>query len=524
MASLLFILDFLAFLAFLLALWAIRDHQRRRALSYPPGPQPLPVIGNLLHIPKVHSWQAYTELSKRYVFGQVIVVLNSVKATKDLLEKRGEIYSDRPVIPFHKIMGWDWFLVIAKFGVPWRQGRKVLDRSLGPRTTAEYRPVQEAKARVLLTRILTSPDEWEAHIELLQGDLILAMTYGYEVHGRDDRMVEAPREMSELGSATALPGALLINDLPSLWHIPEWLPWMSYKPLARYGRDLGVEVLNAPIQFVRNAMREGTVQPSLALDNLQQTEKLSGTEREKAEETVSGALGSIYLAGSDTTVTAILTFFVAMLLHPDIAKKAQRELDVITRRDRLPTLDDRPSLPFVDAVCKEALRWKPVLPLGMPTSEHSSEISEHFLHSAIPHAATEDNIYNGFLIPKGAIVIPNSWAILHDPVLYPEPDVFRPERFLDPDGNLHNDLTLVSGFGYGKRICPGRHFAEATLFIVVASVLSVFDIERGPDSKDGPFNFSYTGATVSRPNPFACSIVPRDERAKELIIADTMAR
>src|SRR5580692_3721815 len=85
-----------------------------------------------------------------------------------------------------------------------------------------------------------------------------------------------------------------------------------------------------------------------------------------------------------------------------------------------------------------------------------------------------------------------SRAILHDPVIYPEPDVFRPERFLSPDGNLDNDPILVSGFGYGKRICPGRQFAEATLFIVVASVLSVFDIERGLDSKDGPFNFSYT--------------------------------
>jgi hypothetical protein len=63
-------------------------------------------------------------------------------------------------------MGWDWFLVLARFGVPWRQGRKVLDRSLGPRATAAYRPLQETKARVLLTRILANPDEWEAHIEL----------------------------------------------------------------------------------------------------------------------------------------------------------------------------------------------------------------------------------------------------------------------------------------------------------------------------------------------------------------------
>ena len=225
-----------------------------------------------------------------------------------------------------------------------------------------------------------------------------------------------------------------------------------------------------------------------------------------------------------------------MLLHPDIAKKAQRELDVVTGRDRLPTLEDRLRLPFVDAVCKEALRWQPVLPLGMPTDELPREMSERLLHAAVPHAATEDDIYNGFLIPKGlysfclviAITLTDvtvltrrdsntefmvkpvfspcfsraastsffSRAILRDPTTYPDPAVFRPERFLDPDGNLHDDPTLVSGFGYGKRICPGRHLAEATLFIVAASVLSVFDIERGPGCEDGPFRYSYTGLVV----------------------------
>ncbi|KAH9970772.1 cytochrome P450 [Russula compacta] len=509
MASILSIIDFLAFLSFFLVLWAIRDYQRR-GLCFPPGPRPLPIIGNLLHIPKDHSWLAYAQFSKTYgdvlsfhVFGKVIIVLNSVKATKDLLEKRGEIYSDRPVIPFYNMMGWEWFLPAARYGEPWRQGRKVLDRSLGPRALAAYRSVQEDKVHMLLTRMLGSPHEWEAHIEFMQGDLILAMTYGYEVRGPDDRKVESVKQMSELAVATALPGALLVNDLPFLWHIPEWLPWCSYKPLARIGHDLGVEVLNAPIQFVKDSMREGTARRSLALENLQQTEKLSGNER---EEVVVNVLGSIYTAGTDTTVSAIMTFFLAMLLHPDIARKAQQELDVVTGRDRLPTFEDRQRLSFVDAICKEVLRWQPVTPLG------------------VPHAATEDDIYNGLFIPKGAIVISNSWSILHDPATYQEPEVFKPERFLDPDGTLRDDPTLISAFGHGKRICPGRHFAESTLFIVVASVLSVFDIERGPDSKDGQLNFSYTGAIVSRPNLFACSVVPRDERAKELLIANTMAR
>ena len=111
-------------------------------------------------------------------------------------------------------------------------------------------------------------------LDSLQGDLILAMTYGYEVRGLDDRKVSVARKMSEHGSATVVPGALLVNELPfrvfSLFgythyrsrlttiplvrHIPEWLPWFSYKPLARFGHDLGNEVLNEPIRFVTDSM------------------------------------------------------------------------------------------------------------------------------------------------------------------------------------------------------------------------------------------------------------------------------
>jgi cytochrome P450 len=111
---------------------------------------------------------------------------------------------------------------------------------------------------------------------------------------------------------------------------------------------------------------------------------------------------------------------------------------------------------------------------------------------------------------------------LHDPALYPEPDTIKPERFLNQDGTLRDDPVMMSTFGYGKRICPGRHFADATLFIVVASVLSVFDIRR-PDSESGPFHCSYTGSLASRPNTFPCLFTPRDKIAEELVIADSMA-
>lgn len=117
-----------------------------------------------------------------HVFGQVIVVLSSTKATKDLLEKRGDIYSDRPVIPFYEMyvirwittvfiliwyrMEWRWLLPLGRYSEQWRLGRKLLDRSLGAGAASAYRPLQQLKSRSLLTRLLTSPREWVAHVEL----------------------------------------------------------------------------------------------------------------------------------------------------------------------------------------------------------------------------------------------------------------------------------------------------------------------------------------------------------------------
>ncbi|KAI0274083.1 cytochrome P450 [Russula aff. rugulosa BPL654] len=503
--SLISALDILVLVTSIAAFFAIRDYQRRRGLPYPPGPRPLPLIGNLLDIPKQFSWLAYSQISKKHgdvvsfhVFGKVIIVLNSLKANKDLLEKRGDVYSDRPVIPIFQMMKWEWNLTFSNYTESFRQARKLLDRSLRPAMIATYRPLLQTKAHVLLTHVLANPDELDAHFHHLPGSLILAMVYGYEVKGINDRNVIAAKNMMQLSSKMAFPGAILVNDLPFLRHIPEWLPWLSYKPLARYGYNIGQEVLHGPMQFVRESILNGTAQPSLALDNLQETEKLEEPERGKAEELITSALGSLY-KGRWYITSVLMVFVVAVLLRPEVQTMAQKELDAVTRRERLPELEDRLKLPFVDAICKEVIRWKPVAPLG------------------VPHATTEDDVYNGFFVPKGWY----SRAVLHDPVMYPDPDSFKPERFINEDGSLRDDPILASLFGFGKRICPGRHLADAMIFIVIASLLSVFNIEKGNDTNGTTDDYPFTGGGINRPCPFACSIIPRDRKAEELILADS---
>jgi Cytochrome P450 len=141
-------------------------------------------------------------------------------------------------------------------------------------------------------------------------------------------------------------------------------------------------------------------------------------------------------------------------------------------------------------------------------------------------------------VPKQACTDDIYRAIFHDPSMYLDPDVFKPERFFSRDGSSREDPVLASAFGYRRRICPGRYFGDVTLFITAASLFSVFNIRR---REDKPFTHSYTGSLLrcnfifvlqqrtailshvcSRPNPFPCSVIPRDKGAEELILANSM--
>ena len=128
------------------------------------------------------------------------------------------------------------------------------------------------------------------------------------------------------------------------------------------------------------------------------------------------------------------TFFLAMVLNPDAMKKAQGELDRVVGKERLPDFSDKDKLPYIDALVKELLRWNPPVPTGFPGR------------------ATQDDVYRGYFIPAGTIVMGNIWAIFRDPNVYPDPEVFNPDRFLK-DGKP-NPLVPNPGdrvFGFGRR-------------------------------------------------------------------------
>ncbi|EMD37284.1 hypothetical protein CERSUDRAFT_153831 [Gelatoporia subvermispora B] len=272
-------------------------------------------------------------------------------------------------------------------------------------------------------------------------------------------------------SKAATPGSYLVDTLPMLKYVPAWFPGAGFKKAAAESRKSLDALLHTPYEDLRRHMREGKT-PDCAATSL--LEAFGNTP--EIETAIKKTLATMYIAGADTSVSTLSTFFLAMVLYPDIQAKAQDELDTILDGSRLPDLSDRASMPYITSIMKEALRWKPVVSLNLP------------------RRLTQDDMYRGYRIPEGSLMCSNDWAIMHDESVFPSPSVFNPDRFMK-DGALNTEVQdpTTIAFGFGRRICPGRYIAQDMLWISIASVLTIFNISMEMN-KDGKKVMPETGS------------------------------
>ncbi|PNP55915.1 hypothetical protein THARTR1_03852 [Trichoderma harzianum] len=293
-----------------------------------------------------------------------------------------------------------------------------------------------------------------------------------------------------------VPLSWAVDMLPVISYLPEWFPGAGYKRIARKWRALLDASADIPYDFTKEQMRQGSYQPSYT-SNLISFFRKDGREiDEKTLEAIKWTAAIMFAAGAETTVATILSFFLGMVLNPDVQQKAQEEIDSVIGSDRLPEASDEENLPFVRGVVMEALRTFPVLPMG------------------ISHEAAEDIIFRGYRIPKGAYIRPCVWWYLHDPKTYANPSRYDPERYLEP----RNEPEPMDAFGYGRRVCPGRFIAQETLFLTVSRTLAVFTISKAmQNGKPVDFEPKHAMGGLDHPQEFPYSIVPRSEKHAELI-------
>ncbi|KAF7357546.1 O-methylsterigmatocystin oxidoreductase [Mycena sanguinolenta] len=393
-----------------------------------------------------------------------------------------------------ELMGWDSIFTTLPRGDKWRARRRMFHQHFRPDTLRNYRPIQIEKIHLLLQGLLSSPEEFREHFKTVAAAIIMATLYGYQVQPTNDHFVSLSESAVKKAVETAFPGAVAVNTFPILRYLPSWMPGAGFQRFAAEVRQLTKEMQEAPVNFVKLNMRDGMGSTSVVA-------KLLAANRYD-EVAIQSVAVTAYAGGADTTVSSFASFCLAMALYPDIQKRAQTEIDTVIGTDRLPEFEDRPSLPYVEALYREIMRWRPVTPLG------------------VPHASVEDDIYDGYFIPKGTTVISNIWAMTRDESIYHEPDRFNPDRFFTVDGKLNEDATILA-FGFGRRKCPGRHHADATIWATIVSVLSTFNITKVKDAtgKEIDIDPKYSDGLVSHPGPFACSITPRSEMAKTLVQA-----
>ncbi|XP_072019394.1 cytochrome P450 2U1-like [Amphiura filiformis] len=207
------------------------------------------------------------------------------------------------------------------------------------------------------------------------------------------------------------------------------------------------------------------------------------------EHNMKGVLYLVFLAGGHTVSTTLEWCCLYMMAHPEIQQKIHEEIDSVVGHNRVPLLADQNNLPYTRATLLEIQRHVTLLPLN------------DF------HAAGNETSLSGYRIPKGALIISNLYAVMRDPIAFPEPDHFKPERFIDENGEYVERKEVIP-FAVGRRSCAGQNIARMELFVFFTHLLHRFSLVKPDDVPRVSFEGIYGSSFV--PKPFMTIFLPRN--------------
>ncbi|KAG1829926.1 cytochrome P450 [Suillus variegatus] len=396
---------------------------------------------------------------------RIFVVIGRHQAAVDIMEKEGANVAGRPrFIGVQETLSGGFRVSHEDRDEILRRMRRVLHPNLQPKVAETYEPMQTRHTKNLVLDILNDPKNHQRHAMRYSASVIMSFTYGKitPTSYTDPEVLSIKRFSTRIGQAMKL-GAYLVDAYPILRFVPGYLSELK----AWHKEELAF--YDGQLDAVRRQMREGTAtSPSFARFIIEHQKQY------QLEDKGLGYLaGVVSAAGYDTTASAITIMMMAAATHTDAQARVQEELDHVVGRTRLPKFTDQEVLPQVTAFMLESLRWRPVT-LG-----------------GLAHRANKDVIWNNYLIPAGATVIGNHWAIANDPEVFPEPQTFNPQRWIDDAGRVRDDLRFFT-YGFGRRVCPGQHLANRSVFINTALILWAFRLSENPGAKIDTLAFSDT--------------------------------
>jgi len=360
-----------------------------------------------------------------------------------------------------------------------------------------YQPLQEEEAIRLTHDLINEPAKYETFFERFAASVIMRLAFGVTLYtGKEESVVRILRVVHNL-ERIASPGAYLVDTFPILMYLPDFIA-----PFKREGKLLHAEEIDLFTSLIADVeTRKQSNDPSVS-NTFTKRWLENKSEYALSDSQAAYVICTLFEAASGTTSAAMMSFMLAMTLHPSAFSKLAAELDQVVGDTRPPTFSDLPNLPYTRACIKETLRWRPVTAGG------------------IPHKLTiRDDIYDGYLISKGSLVHANQWAIHREESLYPSPEQFIPDRWLDPSYPTYREplstypnIQNFSAFGFGRRICPGINIAERNLNIQVAMIAWACEIKEVEGKR--PPEYDYTRGFNVQPRWFDFELVARQGRGE----------
>ncbi|TFY61568.1 hypothetical protein EVG20_g7005 [Dentipellis fragilis] len=447
----------------------------RRSQGLPPSPRGgLPLIGHLYLVPQVRAWVWFDTLSRQLnspiiylnLAGQDTIVINDYDIAVELLEKRSSVYSSRPrLVLAGDYVGSGKRILTLPYGPEWRRHRVAVHQETVHSKIESYTRIQVAEARLLMRKLLHDPSSFVRHLQQYPGNVLLKLTYG--LNSDDPKTQKAVTDVNQI-MVNVLPLATpgnLVDAFPILDRLPNILaPWRS-EVLRQQANNQKVykDLLHDVLDRVDSGMI--TPEQSFASRIWNDRERLEMDELDVAH-----LAGSLFEAGTETTSSSLVIFIMAMVSHPQVFKTVQDEVTRVCG-NQPPSTDNFEALEYVRATCKEVLRWRTVVVMGFP---HKS-------------SATKDDIFMGYVIPAGSVIIANQWGMALSEKTFGQkydPQIFEPRRWLERPGGVGEIAEGVGeiaeevpAFGFGRRACPGRDIAGYALFVAICHICYYFDVE-----------------------------------------------
>ncbi|XP_068106841.1 cytochrome P450 2G1-like [Hyperolius riggenbachi] len=465
-------------------------YQRR---NLPPGPTPLPIVGNVLQIKRGQLVQSMIEFAEKYgpiytiYFGHnPVIVLSGYETVKEALVDRAEEFGGRGSIPtfdqYFKGHG-----IVFVNGERWKELRRfslTVLRNFGMGKTSIEERIQE-EAGFLVERIRSCKEKAiEPSNFLLQAvtNIICSIVFGNRYEYDNKSFLQLPLLFS-----------VIFRDVSSFWgQMMDMLPGvMQYIPGPHQNIIPNFKKLETFIsQSVE--MHQKTFDPDSPRDYIDCFIIKQHQEKDNPNFNMQNmvfAIMNLFFGGTETVSTTLRSAFLILVRYPEIQAKLHNEIDREIGENRIPNNEDRMRMPYMDAVLHEVQRFTDILPAN------------------VAHATTRDTNFKGYTIPKGTDVYPLLCTVLSDPKQFATPHKFNPNHFLDSNGCFKKNNASMP-FSAGRRVCVGESLARVELFIFLTTILQNFTLTSKTKFTDEDIKPGRTGFANS-PMLYEISFIPR---------------